>query len=332
MKETMYGSPNLIQKWKEKGNKLLSYTSQVEIVMTIAFILLCLVLTILTPRFLTIRNFRNLFWQATFLGIIAIGQTLVILTGGIDLSVGSNAAVAAMFGGIVMQQFGVIPGVVAMLLLGTLVGVIKGFLVAYARLAAFIVTLGFLSIGRSATYLLTDGRSLVGLPEAYRFFGNAEIGSVPLYLIVFIVLFGMAYFMLKQTKVGLYIYAIGSNEEAAHLSGVRVRFYTALTYAITGFFCAVSGLILTSRLGAVDPDTGINIELNAIAAVVIGGTSLAGGKGGLLGTLIGIAIITVLNNGLNLLGVSPFWQGAAVGVVIIFSVLLDSIIRQLKST
>ncbi|WP_319559659.1 ABC transporter permease [Marispirochaeta sp.] len=332
MKKTVYGSPAITQKLKAKSYKLLSYTSQVEIVMTIAFILLCLTLTILTPRFLTIRNFRNLFWQATFLGIIAIGQTLVILTGGIDLSVGSNAAVAAMFGGIVMQQYGVIPGVIAMLLLGTLVGVMKGFLVAYARLAAFIVTLGFLSIGRSATYLLTDGRSLVGLPAEYRFFGNAEIGSVPLYLIVFVALFIMAYFMLKQTKVGLYIYAIGSNEEAAHLSGVRVRFYTALTYAITGFLCAVSGLILTSRLGAVDPDTGINIELNAIAAVVIGGTSLAGGKGGLIGTLIGIAIITVLNNGLNLLGVSPFWQGAAVGVVIIFSVLLDSVIRQFKST
>ncbi|MBD3308371.1 ribose ABC transporter permease [candidate division KSB3 bacterium] len=294
--------------------------------MTLALVLLCIILSILTPRFLTVGNFRNLLWQATAMGIISIGQTLVILTSGIDLSVGGIAAFSAMFGGMILMKVGVPFGILAILAIGMLVGVINGFLIAYTKLAPFIVTLGMLSITRSLTYVVNDGRSLVGLPKAYRFFGSATVGGIPLYTLIFLSVFIVGHIMLTKTKIGRFLYAIGSNEEAARLTGVNVNFYKAIAYVFTGCLCAISVIILTSRLGAIDPDTGMGIELDTIAAVVIGGSSLLGGKGSLIGTFIGVFLITILHNGLNLIGVSPFWQGSAVGSVIIISVLVDRLL------
>jgi ribose transport system permease protein len=300
---------------------------RIELAMTLAFIVLCIALSFLSERFLTTGNFRNLLWQVTAVGIIAVGQTLIILTAGIDLSVGGIAAFSAMLGGIVIMKAGVPLGVAVMVVTGLFVGALNGFLISYARLAPFIVTLGMLSITRSLTYVINDGRSVVGLPAAYRFFGNSSIGGIQFYTIVFISLFIIGHILLTRTKLGRFTYAIGSNEEAARLTGVNVRLYKTTAYMITGFLCAVSAIILTSRLGAIDPDTGQGIELDTIAAVVIGGGSLFGGKGTLIGTLIGVFLITVLHNGLNLIGVSPFWQGSAVGAVIIISVLLDRLLN-----
>ena len=291
---------------------------RIELAMLAALFLLCVVLSILAPRFLTLGNIGNLFWQATTVGIIAIGQTFVILTAGIDLSVG----------GIVLMRQGMGVGVAAILLMGVAVGMVNGFLVAYTQLAPFIVTLGMMSISRSLTYVSTNGHSLTGLPAAYRFFGAAQVLGIQFYTIVFIGLFLIGQVVLTKTKLGRFWYAIGSNEEAARLAGVSIRLYKSLAYVISGLLCAVGALILTSRLGAVDPDTGVGVELDTIAAVVIGGTSLSGGKGSLVGTFIGVLLITVLHNGLNLIGVSPFWQGSAVGAVIIVSVLLDRLLRQ----
>lgn len=311
-------------------NGLRNFRSEysVEIMMLFVFLLLCAFLSLLAPRFLSAGNIRNLFWQATTVGIIAIGQTLIILTAGIDLSVGGIMAIAAMLGGVVMRNFSLSAGITTVLLTGLGVGVLNGVLVSYARLAPFIVTLGTLSITKSMTYVITDGSSITGLPAGYRFFGYQRVLGMPLYTIVLIGLFIIGHIMLKRTKLGRFLYAIGSNEEAARLAGVNVKFNKMVAYSITGILCAIATLILTSRLGAIDPDTGSGIELDTIAAVVIGGASMSGGKGSLVGTLIGVFFITVLHNGLNLIGVSPFWQGSAVGAVIIISVLLDSMLRR----
>ena len=184
-----------------------------------------------------------------------------------------------------------------------------------------------LSITHSLTYVISDAKSIVGLPTAYRAWGKGEVGGVPYYLITFVVLFVLGHLLLTKTKPGRFIYAIGSNEEAARLSGVNVRAYKVLPYAITGVLCAVAALILSGKLGAIDPDTGTGFELDTIAAVVIGGTSLFGGKGSMVGTLIGVFLIGVLSNGLNLLRVNAFWQGTAVGIVIILSVLIERLSR-----
>lgn len=301
---------------------------RVEIAMSAAFLLLCLGLSIVTSRFLTAGNIGNLFWQGTTVGIVAIGMTFIILTGGIDLSVGAVAALSSMLGGMVVMQMGVGIGVPAIFLIGALLGMVNGFLVSYFQLAPFIVTLGMMSIARSLTYVSTNGHSLTGLPKAYRFLGYDTIGGIQLYTIIFIGLFVVGHIVLTKTKLGRFWYAIGSNEEAARLAGVRVRFYKSLAYVFTGLLSAVAVTILTSRLGAVDPDTGVGLEMDAIASVVIGGCSLSGGKGSLIGTFIGVCLITVLHNGLNLIGVSPFWQGSAIGVVIVVSVLMDKLLRR----
>jgi ribose transport system permease protein len=300
---------------------------RVELAMFAALFLLCAILSVLAPRFLSVGNVGNLFWQATTVGIIAIGQTLIILTAGIDLSVGGNAAFSAMLGGMALMQFGTAVGVPAILLAGMLVGLLNGLLVSYTQLAPFIVTLGMSSITRSLTYVITDGHSLVGLPRDYRFFGYHESLGIPLYAIVLVGLFLVGHLMLTKTRLGRFLYAIGSNEEAARLAGVNIRACKTAAYVMTGFLCSVAVIILTSRLGAIDPDTGMGIDLDTIAAVVIGGCSLSGGRGSLVGTFIGVFLITVLHNGLNLVGVSPFWQGSAVGLVIIVSVLLDRVLR-----
>lgn len=310
-----------------KAIRLVTADYQVELVMLLALALLCAVLSFLTPQFLTPGNARNLFWQATAVGIIAIGQTLVILTAGIDLSVGSVAAFSAMVGGLVLVKYGVAAGVASILFFGLLAGSINGFLISYTKLAPFIVTLGISSIARSLTYVVTDAHSLVGLPTGYRLFGYGTIGGgLPLYTLVLVGLFILGHVMLTKTKIGRFLYAIGSNEEAARLAGVDTRFYKALAYAITGMLCSIAVIILTSRLGAIDPDTGSGWDMDTIAAVVIGGCSLSGGKGSLVGTFIGVLLITVLHNGLNLIGVSPFWQGTAIGSVILISVLLDRVL------
>ncbi len=315
---------------RERGRRFFD-EYRVELAMLGALVLLCVILAVIAPNFLTAGNVRNVLWQVTAIGIIAIGQTFVILTGGIDLSVGGIAAFSAMAGGLLMTLNGsehVAVGVVGTLLIGLLVGVANGVIIAYGRLAPFIVTLGMLSIATSLTYVISDAKSIVGLPDAYRVWGRGELFGGPLYLITFVVLFVLGQLFLARTKPGRFIYAIGSNEEAARLSGVNIRLYRTIPYAITGLLCAIAAIILSGRLGAIDPDTGTGLELRTIAAVVIGGTSLFGGKGSLYGTLIGVFLIGILNNGLNLLRVNAFWQGTAVGIVIILSVLIERMSRR----
>lgn len=300
---------------------------RVELGMFGVLMLLCLFLSIFAQNFLTEGNIRNVLWQVTAVGIIAIGQTFVILTAGIDLSVGGIAALSAMAGGTIMMHTNVLLGMVSTILIAAGLGLINGLFISYGGLAAFIVTLGMLSIATSLTYVISDQRSITGLSDTYRILGRGSIGGVQYYTIIFVVLFVLAHLLLTKTKPGRFFYAIGSNEEAARLSGVNVRLYKTIPYVLSGLLCGIAALILSGRLGVIDPDTGSGYELQSIAAVVIGGTSLFGGRGSIIGTLIGVFLIGVLNNGLNLLKVTPFWQGTAVGVVIILSVLLERLAR-----
>lgn len=320
------------QKTAGSRPRLRAFTSnyRVEMAMFVALIVLVVVISILQPRFLSPGNLQNVLSQVMVLGIIAIGQTFVILTGGIDLSVGGIAALSVMAGGLVMVENGVGAGVTVMLLVGLLAGVVNGVLVAYVKLAPFIVTLGMMSITSSLAYVISNGSSVFGLPEGFAWFGKGNIAGIKFYVYVFVALYIIAHIFLTKTKPGRFVYAIGSNPEAARLSGIRVSFYQVIPYAVTGLLCAVAMTIEASRLGTIDPNTGSGFELSTIAAVVIGGASLMGGKGSVVGTVIGIFLIGCLQNGLNILGVNAFWQGTALGVVIILAVVLDRVVRSKK--
>lgn len=306
-----------------------------ELAITGSLVVLSLVLTILSPYFLTSGNIKNLIDQSTVIGIIAAGQLMVILTAGIDLSVGANMAISGVVLATVVVESGLPPelaiplGIVAALATGSLVGAVNGMLVGKARLAPFIVTLGSMAICRGLSYVLSDVKSIVGFPEVFRsiasdatFFG---IPNFVLFLFGTYIVFGL---LLSRTKVGRFIYSIGSNEEATRLSGVNVALFKALPYALCGFLCGLAVIVRTSRLMAVEPNLGTGMELDAIAACVVGGASLMGGKGTMFGTFVGVLLIAVLRNGLNLLGVSPYFQMAAVGSIIILSVLTERLTRE----
>jgi ribose transport system permease protein len=306
-----------------------------ELAITGSLLVLCVVLTFLSPYFLTSGNIKNLIDQSTVIGIIAAGQLLVILTAGIDLSVGANMAISGVVLAMVVVESGLPPelaiplGIVAALATGSLVGAVNGMLVGKARLAPFIVTLGSMAICRGLSYVLSDVKSIVGFPEAFRsiasdatFFG---IPNFVLFLFGTYIVFGL---LLSRTKVGRFIYSIGSNEEATRLSGVNVALFKALPYVLCGFLCGLAVIVRTSRLMAVEPNLGTGMELDAIAACVVGGASLMGGKGTMFGTFVGVLLIAVLRNGLNLLGVSPYFQMAAVGSIIILSVLTERLTRE----
>ncbi len=296
--------------------------------MVVAFALLMTALSFLSGSFLTVSNLLNIARQVSINAIIAAGMTFVILTGGIDLSVGSVLALSgAIIAGLLAAGRPVLVGIAAGLAGGALLGLVNGLVIAKGRVQPFIATLAMLTIARGATLVYTDGRPITGLPDAFVYLGAGEIGRVPVPVVLMAAVFVLLYIVLTQTVLGRYVYAIGGNEEAARLSGVNVPFYKALVYAISGTLAAISAVILTARLNSAQPTAGAAFELDAIAAVVLGGTTLAGGEGGLGGTLLGAFIIGVLNNGLNLLDVSSFYQQVVKGIVILLAVLLDRRLR-----
>jgi ribose transport system permease protein len=292
---------------------------------------LCAVLWILTPHFLTVSNLLNVAQQTAINAVIAVGLTFVIISGGIDLSVGSLVA----FSGVVLAsllQHGV-PVPLAMagsLLAGLACGLITGLLITLGRLPPFIATLGMMSVARGGALLFTDGRPISGFSDSFRWLATGEILFVPVPVVLMVIVYVVAHFLLHRTKFGRYTYAIGGNEEAALLSGVRVVFYKTLVYGMSGLLSALAAAVLTARLNSAQPIAGINYELDAIAATVIGGTSLMGGQGSVVGTLIGALIMGVLRNGLNLLGVSSFIQQVVIGSVIILAVLMDTAFKRQK--
>ncbi len=292
---------------------------------------LCLVLWILTPHFLTVSNLLNVAQQTSLNAIIAVGLTFVIVSGGIDLSVGSVVA----FSGVVMASLcqRAVPLPLALLgglAFGFVCGLVNGLLITFGRLPPFIATLGMMSMARGGALLYTEGRPLSGFTENFRWLATGEILRVPVPVVAMVALYGVAHFTLHRTKFGRYLFAIGGNEEAAVLSGVPVRFHKTMVYGVGGLLSAAAAALLTARLNSAQPIAGINYELDAIAATVIGGTSLMGGQGSVVGTLIGALIMGVLRNGLNLLGVSSFVQQVVIGAVIVLAVLMDTAFRQPK--
>lgn len=290
----------------------------------VGFFLIIIVLSIVSSDFLTVGNIFNVLRQISINALIAFGMTFVILTGGIDLSVGSILALSSsltaglMVGG-VNTWLAVLMGLVG----GALMGMINGLLITKGKVAPFIATLATMTIFRGLTLVYTEGRPITGFKDGFAFLGKGYFLQIPMPIIWMIVSFVVLYIILKHTTFGRRVYALGSNEEATWLSGINTTKIKIMVYSISGLLAAVSGIILTSRLNSAQPTAGASFELDAIAAVVLGGTSLSGGKGWLVGTLIGAMIIGVLSNGLNLMNVSSFYQQVVKGVVILIAVLLD---------
>lgn len=292
---------------------------------------LCVVLWILTPHFLTVSNLLNVAQQTSINAIIAVGLTFVIISGGIDLSVGSVVAFAGVVMASLLQRD--VPAALAIaggLGTGLVAGVANGVLITFGRLPPFIATLGMMSVARGGALLYTDGRPISGFGEGFRWLATGELLFVPVPIFLMGVVYAAAHFVLRRTSFGRYVFAIGGNEEAALLSGVPVRLHKTMVYGACGMLSGLAAVVLTARLNSAQPIAGINYELDAIAATVIGGTSLMGGQGSVLGTLIGALIMGVLRNGLNLLGVSSFIQQLVIGVVIILAVLMDMAFKARK--
>lgn len=298
-----------------------------ELTTVIALIILMAVITIINSNYLTANNLLNLLLQVTSNALIAFGMTFVILTGGIDLSVGSILALSsALTAGLLGSGMPVALAILISLILGCILGMMNGLLISYGKLAPFIVTLATMTIFRGATLVYTNGNPITkGLSDTFlfQFLGQGYIVGIPFPVIIMFIVFIVLYVLLHKTAFGKSVYAIGGNEKAAYISGVKLNKVKIIIYSISGMMASISGLIITSRLSSAQPTAGASYEMDAIAAVVLGGTSLSGGKGRILGTLIGALIIGVLNNGLNIIGVSAFWQQVVKGVVILIAVLID---------
>lgn len=292
----------------------------------LALIILMVFVSVLNPTFLQANNLMNLMRQLIINGFIALGMTFVILTGGIDLSVGSTLALtSAIFAGLL--QNGVNTGLAILITvgLGLVLGLINGLLITKGKLAPFIVTLATMTIFRGLTLVYTDGRPIAGPKDnfAFKFLGKGQFFGIPFQVILFILAFLLLWIILNKTTLGRKIYAVGGNEKASYISGINIDKVKICVYVVSSLMAVLSGLVLTSRLNSAQPTAGAAYEMDAIAAVVLGGTSMTGGSGSLTGTLIGILILGVLNNGLNLLGVSSFYQQIVKGIVILIAVLID---------
>lgn len=292
----------------------------------IAFFLLCIGLSVANENFLSWGNWVNILRQTSINGILAIGMTYVILTKGIDLSVGSVLALGGLVTGSLVTgaaPHGAFISMLAGLAVGLVLGAVNGALVARLAVAPFVVTLGMLSVARGLTFIYNDGMPIANLSQEFRYIGQGMVGAVPVPVIILAITFAIFWFILKYTTFGRYVYAVGGNERSAKTSGISTRWVIFAVYLISGLLSALAGLILAARTTSALPQAGVAYELDAIAAVVIGGTSLSGGVGTLSGTLIGALIIGVINNGLDLLGVSSYYQQVIKGTIIVAAVLLD---------
>ncbi|MBP3039194.1 ribose ABC transporter permease RbsC [Bacillaceae bacterium Marseille-Q3522] len=292
----------------------------------LGLLVLIIIVSILNPSFLQPLNILNLLRQIAINALIAFGMTFVILTGGIDLSVGSILALSsALMAGMMVSGIDPIFAILLGCLLGAVMGIVNGLLITKGKMAPFIATLATMTVFRGLTLVYTEGNPITGLSDnlAFQLFGRGYFLGIPVPAITMVLAFAILYVILHKTAFGRKTYAIGGNEKAALISGIKVDKVKVMIYALAGLLSALAGAILTSRLDSAQPTAGNAYELDAIAAVVLGGTSLAGGRGKIFGTLIGALIIGTLNNGLNILGVSSFYQMVVKGIVIIIAVLLD---------
>jgi putative xylitol transport system permease protein/inositol transport system permease protein len=293
----------------------------------IGLLLVILIFSILKPKFLDINNIFNLLRQASINGLLALGMTFVVLTGGIDLSVGSILGAAGIFSALVAQNQA-LPWFIAVLVglgVGLLLGSINGIVVSWLKVPAFVATLGMLSVARGVTYLASNAQPVPGLSDGFLKIGGGSVGIIPIPVLILALIFLICSIILYRSKYGRYIFGVGGNAKAARVSGINVKAITCSAYIIAGVLSGLAGVVLTSRVSSGLAMAGQNYETDAIAAVVMGGTSLAGGKGRLWGTLVGVLIIAVLNNGLDMMAVSSYWQLIIKGIIIVAAVVMDSL-------
>ena len=301
-------------------------SAPLELRMLALAIVIAVALSLLSPYFLKANNLLNLLDQSVVTGIVAIGMTFVILTGGIDLSVGSVVGLTGVILGLALHPFSIPIAIALATLAGAGIGLFSGLLIAYFDLAAFVITLGVMAIGRSLAYIFSGQTSISDIPPQLNDLVYTTVLGVQTNVWTLLVLYALAWAYLTYTKGGRTIYAVGSNREAARTAGLNVLFYSVVPYVVSGALSAIAATLMSSQILSIDPLAGTGLELDAIAAVVIGGGSLYGGRGTIIGTLIGVFIMVMIRNGLNLLGVSPFWQGSAIGAIIIAAVLAERLL------
>jgi len=290
----------------------------------VAFVGVIVILSIISPSFLTLRNLLNIVRQSSIHGVMAVGMTFVILTAGIDLSVGSVLALT----GVLCASFEhagmpVVLIVIATLGIGALIGSVNGLIITKGKVTPFVVTLGMMSVARGLAHIYTDGQPISGFGDSFRYIGASGFLGVPVPIIIFVLTLLIAAVVLRNTRLGRYTYAIGGNEEAVWLSGINVDRFKITAYAISGLTAALGAIILTSRLNAGESIAGAGYELDVIASVVIGGTSLMGGRGSVWGTFVGALLIGTINNGMNLLTIPSYWQLVVKGSIIVGAALID---------
>lgn len=301
----------------------------------IALLVLIAIVSGINPDFFSVDNILNILRQTSVNAVIAVGMTFVILIAGIDLSVGSILALTgAIAASMVGAELPIILVIVATLLLGTFLGGVSGIIVAKGKVQAFIATLVTMTLLRGVTMVYTDGRPIStgfsDVADSFAYLGTGYLFGIPVPIWLMVIVFAVAWYILKHTQIGRYIYALGGNEAATQLSGINVTKVKIFVFAVSGFLSALAGLIVTARLSSAQPTAGVSYELDAIAAVVVGGTSLMGGKGRVMGTLIGALIIGFLNNALNLLDISSYYQMIAKALVILVAVLSDNYLGSKK--
>lgn len=307
--------------------------NQINIYRSLLILLvICIFATILSPSFLSVTNLFNVFKQITVAGVVGCGMTFVILTGGIDLSVGSILGLSGVLAAGVLESTGNPVFAIALALaVGVLCGAINGFFVSFCEIPPFISTLGMMTLLRGCVLVYTKGSPISIKSDAYKFFGKGAIAGIPVPVIILILLFLLAHYILTQTSYGRSIYAFGGNREAARLSGISTRFTEWMAYTINGLLCGIAGVILTARLGSAQSTSGTGIEMDAIAAVILGGTSLSGGVGFVLPTVVGAMIMGIIDNILTLMNVNPHATNIVKGAVILIAVLVDKKVKDLSA-
>jgi ribose/xylose/arabinose/galactoside ABC-type transport system permease subunit len=318
-------------KTQNKGTSWLSWIGNNSAL--VAFIILFVLGSIFVPNFFSRQNFSAILYQYAIIGFLALGQLLVILTAGIDLSQGSLVAFTSIVVALAMSRYGILPAVLAGLLATTVLGLINGLLVSRTRIPAFVVTLGMMGIARGLALVLSDAKPVSVEIDSFVKFGRANIFGIPVSTILLLVFcIGIGYF-LKNRKLGRYIYAVGGSEESARLSGIDVKKIKLFVYAASAFLTAIGGVIWTARLSSGSPIGANNYEMESIAAVIVGGGSLFGGVGSVFGTVIGFLLFGTINSILNLVGISPYWQGTIKGILILLAVALSQLrrLREKKS-
>lgn len=305
--------------------KRISIDSIRELLLVGVVLLLCVIWTVMNAQFLSISNLTNILRQASYTTIAAVGMTMVIIIGEIDLSAGSLVCASGLVGAMVCKSTdSLFLAVAAALLTGAVVGLLNGTLCAVGKLPGFIASLASMTILRGLAYIITGGNSVVWGNENFTKIGTGYIGTVPIPVILMAVVIVFGIFLTTKMRFGRYIYAVGGNMESSRWSGIAVVKVKIIVYVIMGVLTAVAGLIVTARLGSGQPSAGMNFEMDCITAAVVGGTSMSGGRGKIIGTIVGVLLLTVLTNGMTLVGMNTYWQQVLKGIIIVVSVLADT--------